>query len=236
MAICLLAMVYSRAAAGQSRSEDRYAEARRAMVQLDLKNRDIHDPSVLAVMEKVPRHLFLDERFRDEAYADHPLPLAEGQTISQPYIVAVMTQYLKLKKTDRVLEIGTGSGYQAAVLAELAGRVYTIELKKSLASQAERLLRQLGYGTVSVRCGDGFFGWPEEAPFDAIILTCAPGEIPPPLIDQLKEGGRIVAPVGGSFQVQELLFGMKKQGRLSIQALSPVRFVPMRGQAEKNAR
>lgn len=235
MSICFFAMLHSRAGAGQSREEEKYAAARKNMVQQDIKSRDIYDPAVLAVMEKVPRHLFLGERFRSEAYADHPLPLAEGQTISQPYIVALMTQYLKLKKTDRVLEIGTGSGYQAAVLAELAARVYSMELKKSLAVQAERTLRQLCYTTVSVKCADGFFGWPEEAPFDAIILTCAPGEIPRPLIDQLREGGRIIAPVGGSCQIQELRLGTKKQGRLSFQTVAPVRFVPMRGRAEKNA-
>jgi len=191
---------------------------------------------VLAAMAKVPRHLFLDERLEADAYADHPLPIGEGQTISQPYIVALMTQCLKLQKHDRVLEIGTGSGYQAAVLAEVAGQVFTIELHKSLAEQAEKLLRALLYTTVNIRCGDGFFGWPEQAPFDAIILTCAPGQLPQPLIDQLREGGRIIAPVGGALQVQELMLGTKKQGRLSLQTIAPVRFVPMRGQAEKSIR
>ena len=154
--ISLFAMAF-RAEAGVDAYEDRYAAIRKRMVVQDLKNRDIHDPAVLAAMEKVPRHLFVDERFGPEAYADHPLPIAESQTISQPYIVALMTQYLKLKKTDRVLEIGTGSGYQAAVLAELAGRVYTIELKKTLADQAGRMLRELGYSNVQRALRRRFF-------------------------------------------------------------------------------
>ncbi len=234
MGICFFAMTQANAGAGEPAAPDRYAAARQHMVEQDLQGRDIGDSAVLAAMVKVPRHLFVDGRHQDEAYADHPLPIGENQTISQPYIVALMTQHLKLKPTDRVLEIGTGSGYQAAVLAEVAGRVYTIELHERLAWQAEKLLRTLGYDTVSVRCGDGFFGWPEQAPFDAIMLTCAPVQIPQPLIDQLCEGGRIIAPVGGVLQVQELLLGTKKQGRMSFQTIAPVRFVPMRGQAEKN--
>jgi protein-L-isoaspartate(D-aspartate) O-methyltransferase len=236
MSICFFAMMHGRAGADQNDDGDRFAALRRQMVSHDLKARDISDPAVLAVMGKVPRHMFVEERFRSEAYSDHPLPLAEGQTISQPYIVALMTQYLKLKKTDRVLEIGTGSGYQAAVLAELAGRVYTIEFNKLLAGQAEKALRQLGYTNVRFRCGDGFFGWPEEAPFDAIILTCAPGQLPQPLIDQLREGGRIMAPIGGELQVQELLLGTKTQGRIIMQNIASVRFVPMRGEAEKKTK
>lgn len=232
MSICFFAMLHSTAQAGQNDGQDRYAAKRRQMVSRDLKGRDIRDPAVLAAMEKVPRHLFVEERFRAQAYADHPLPLAAGQTISQPYIVALMTQYLKLEKTDRVLEIGTGSGYQAAVLAEVAGHVYTIELETTLAEKAEKVLRRLGCGNVSFRCGDGFAGWREEAPFDAIMLTCAPGQLPQPLIEQLGEGGRIIAPVGGKLQVQNLLLGIKKKGQLSLQTLDPVRFVPMRGRAE----
>jgi len=233
MSICFFAMMHSNAEAGRNAGDDRYSALRRQMVAQDLKSRDIKNPAVLAAMEKVPRHMFVQENLWAEAYDDHPLPLTENQTISQPYIVALMTQCLKLEKTDRVLEIGTGSGYQAAVIAELAGRVYTIELHKSLAGHAEKALREHGYANVSVRCGDGFFGWPDEAPFDAIILTCAPEQLPQPLIDQLREGGRIIAPVGGELQVQELLLGTKTQGRLIIQNIAPVRFVPMRGQAEK---
>ena len=236
MGICFFAMMQANAGAGEPEAPDRYAAARQHMVEQDLRGRDISDPAVLAAMAKVPRHVFLGGRLQAEAYADHPLPIGESQTISQPYIVALMTQSLGLGRHDRVLEIGTGSGYQAAVLAEVAGQVYTIELQKSLAAQAEKLLRKLGYETVNVRCGDGFFGWPEQAPFDAIMLTCAPGKVPQPLIDQLREGGRIIAPVGGELQVQQLLLGTKNQGRLSFQTIAPVRFVPMRGQAEKNAR
>ncbi len=233
MSICFFAMAHSTAPAGQNAGQDRYAPQRSQMVSRDLKGRDIRNPAVLAAMEKVPRHLFVDERLRSQAYADNPLPIAEGQTISQPYIVALMTQYLELKKTDRVLEIGTGSGYQAAVLAEVAGHVYTIELHEQLAREAEKVLGKLGYSNVSFRCGDGFFGWQDEAPFDAIMLTCAPGRLPRPLIEQLAEGGRIIAPVGGKLQVQYLLLGTKKKGQLSVKTLDPVRFVPMRGQAEK---
>ena len=236
MSVCFFAMMRGSAGAGQNAGEDRYAALRSQMVAHDLKGRDIRDPAVLAAMGKVPRHMFVEERRRSEAYADYPLSIADGQTISQPYIVALMTQYLQLKKTDRVLEIGTGSGYQAAVLAELAGRVYTIELSKLLSQQAEKVLRTLGYTNVTFRCGDGFFGWREEAPFDAIILTCAPGKLPQPLIDQLREGGRIIAPVGGEQKVQELLLGTKQQGQFSVQTLVPVRFVPMRGQAEQNTK
>jgi len=234
MGICFFAMTPANAGAGEPAGPDRFAAARRHMVEQDLQDRDIRDPAVLEAMAKVPRHLFVDGRHQAEAYADHPLPIGENQTISQPYIVALMTQCLKLGRHDRVLEIGTGSGYQAAVLAEVAGQVFTIELHKSLAGRAEKLLRILGYDTVSVRCGDGFFGWPEQAPFDAIMLTCAPGQVPQPLIDQLREGGRIIVPVGGVFQVQSLMLGTKKQGRLNLQNIAPVRFVPMRGQIEKN--
>jgi protein-L-isoaspartate(D-aspartate) O-methyltransferase len=234
MSMCFFSMIEAHAGAGEPAAPDRYAAARRHMVEQDLQDRDIRDPAVLAAMAKVPRHLFVDARHQAEAYADHPLPIGENQTISQPYIVALMTQSLKLGRHDRVLEIGTGSGYQAAVLAEVAGQVYTIELHKSLAGRAEKLLRTLGYDTVSVRCGDGFFGWPEQAPFDAIMLTCAPGHVPQPLIDQLREGGRIIVPVGGVFQVQTLMLGTKTQGRLNLEHIAPVRFVPMRGRIEKS--
>ena len=229
-------MTQANVGAGEPAVPDRYAVARRHMVEQHLHDRDIGDSAVLAAMAKAPRHLFVDVHHQAEAYADHPLPIGQNQTISQPYIVALMTQHFKLKKTDRVLEIGTGSGYQAAVLAEVAGQVYTIELHKNLAGQAEKLLRSLGYDTVNIRCGDGFFGWPEQAPFDAIMLTCATGQVPQPLIEQLREGGRIIAPVGGELQVQELLLGAKKLGRLNFYTIASVRFVPMRGQTAKNAR
>lgn len=234
--ICLCAFLNTVMAADQTTAHDRFAALRKNMVSRDMRARDITDPAVLAAMEKVPRHLFIEKDRWPEAYADYPISIPRGQTISRPYIVARMTQYLGLKKTDRVLEIGTGSGYQAAVLAELAGRVYTIELEKSLSEHARGVLTRLGYTNISFRCGDGFFGWPEEAPFDAIILTCAPGRLPQKLVDQLREGGRIIAPVGATGQVQELLLGTKHNGQLALQTLTPVHFVPMRGQAEKSAK
>ncbi len=210
-----------------------YAQARRYMIENDLKARDITDPAVLGAMERVPRHLFVDASRRDEAYGDYPLPIGEGQTISQPYIVALMTQCLELSKKDRVLEIGTGSGYQAAVLAEVAGSVFSIELNKMLSGRAASLLSSLGYRNVQVKTGDGFFGWEEQSPFDAIMLTCAAEKIPQPLIDQLKESGRIILPLGGPYDLQSLMLGIKKNGRLEIKKITAVRFVPMRGEAEK---
>ncbi len=212
---------------------DPYVQARRHMLANDLQARDIADPAVLGAMERVPRHLFVEASRRDEAYADYPLPIGEGQTISQPYIVALMTQCLALSKKDRVLEVGTGSGYQAAVLAEVAAAVFSIELSKALADRAASLLSSLGYRNVQVKTGDGFFGWEEQAPFDAIMLTCSAEKIPRPLINQLKEGGRIILPLGGTHDVQSLLLGIKKNGRLETKNITAVRFVPMRGEAEK---
>ena len=199
---------------------------RMQMIRNQLKARDIKDPEILAAFEKVPRHKFVPERLREFAYADRPLPIGEGQTISQPYIVAVMTRALKLEKTDRVLEIGTGSGYQAAILAELCDRVYTIEIIASLAETARKTLSGLGYENVHVKIGDGFKGWSEHAPFDAVIVTCAPTEIPEPLKEQLAEGGRMVVPVGKSAN-QQLVLLEKKDGELSRKEILPVLFVPM---------
>jgi protein-L-isoaspartate(D-aspartate) O-methyltransferase len=178
-------------------------------------------------VEKVPRHLFVPAPLRYAAYDDHPLPIGEGQTISQPYIVAFMTAALDLKPDDKVLEIGTGSGYQAAVLAELARAVYTIEIVEELGKHARELLEQMGYRNIHVRIGDGYKGWPEEAPFDAIVVTAAPGDIPERLVSQLKEGGRFILPVGKPGGVQELMLGRKVDGRLKTQTLMDVRFVPM---------
>jgi protein-L-isoaspartate(D-aspartate) O-methyltransferase len=201
--------------------------------QLACPGRDITNEHVLAVMGRVPRHEFVPERLRSEAYADHPLPIGHGQTISQPYIVAFMTEQLEPKPTDRVLEIGTGSGYQAAVLAELVAQVYTVEIVEDLAQRAAADLRRLGYTNVHVRAGDGYKGWAEAAPFDSIIVTCAPERVPQPLIDQLKDAGRIIIPVGWVWN-QELVLLRKRGGKLDQQAVLPVSFVPMTGAAEGN--
>jgi len=210
-----------------------FVAARKKMVERDLKGRDISDPQVLEIMGRVPRHLFVDKSLQSKAYADHPLPIGEGQTISQPYIVALMTQILQVKPGERVLEIGTGSGYQAAVLAELTDHVYTIEIRETLTSLASQRLKQLGYEKVQVKYGDGYFGWEEYAPFDAIMVTCAANHIPPPLIKQLKEGGRLIIPLGSTTYFQTLTLLAKKQGKTDIQHLISVSFVPMTGEAQK---
>lgn len=211
-----------------------FTEARQRMVkeQLSGLGRGIKDPRVLQAMVTVPRHEFVPERLRSLAYRDHPLPIGYDQTISQPYIVAFMTEQLKPRPTDRVLEIGTGSGYQAAVLSLLVEKVYTIEIVKPLAESARATLNRFGYKNVEVKAGDGYLGWPEAAPFDAIIVTCAPEKIPQPLIDQLKEGGRMIIPVGPAMD-QKLYLLEKKQGRIEQRAVLPVRFVPMTGTAQK---
>jgi protein-L-isoaspartate(D-aspartate) O-methyltransferase len=184
--------------------------------------------AVMAAMGKVPRHRFVPLLEQAFAYENRPLPIGEGQTISQPYIVALMTDLLDLKRTDTVLEVGTGSGYQAAVLAELVAKVYTIEIVEPLGKHAAKVLNELGYRNVEVRVGDGYGGWPTAAPFDAIIVTAAPAEVPQPLIDQLKPGGRMVIPVGGSFMAQELLLVRKEaDGRTTTRRTLPVRFVPL---------
>jgi protein-L-isoaspartate(D-aspartate) O-methyltransferase len=216
-----------------SSEEASLVEARKRMVERDLKGRDIRDPKVLEIMGKVPRHLFVEPSLRSKAYADYPLPIGEGQTISQPYIVALMTQILKIQPGERVLEIGTGSGYQAAVLAELTDQVYTIEIMEALTQQAAQHLKQQGYDKVKVKYGDGYFGWEEAAPFDAIIVTCAANHIPPPLIKQLKEGGRLIIPLGSTTYFQTLTLLTKKMGKPDIQHLLGVAFVPMTGEALK---
>jgi protein-L-isoaspartate(D-aspartate) O-methyltransferase len=209
-----------------------FVAERQRMVQQQLKARGINDGRVLAAMAKVPREEFVPPDSRGASYADGPLPIGYGQTISQPYIVAFMTEELRLKPSDRVLEIGTGSGYQTAILAELVADVYTIEIVEPLAKSAEATLQRLGYKDVHVKAGDGYKGWPEAAPFDAIIVTCAPGRVPQPLTDQLKDGGRMIIPVGERF-AQELYLLEKKNGRLKESAVLPVRFVPMAGEATK---
>jgi protein-L-isoaspartate(D-aspartate) O-methyltransferase len=210
------------------------AAQRQRMVEQQLKPRGIKDERVLAAMAKVPREEFVSADARGDAYEDGPLPIGYDQTISQPYIVAFMTEQLRPKPSDRVLEIGSGSGYQAAILAELVAEVYTIEIVEPLGKSAEATLQRLGYKNVHLKVGDGYKGWPEEAPFDAIIVTCAPDKVPQPLVDQLKDGGRMVIPVGDRF-AQQLYLLEKKNGQLKQSATLPVRFVPMTSEAEKKS-
>jgi len=209
-----------------------FAAQRQQMVQLQLKTRGINDARVLAAMAKVPREEFVAPESRAASYEDGPLPIGYGQTISQPYIVAFMTEQLRPKPNDRVLEVGTGSGYQAAILAELVSEVYSIEIVEPLAKNAEATLQRLGYKNVHLKIGDGYKGWPEEGPFDAIIVTCAPDKVPQPLVDQLKDDGRMVIPVGDRF-AQQLYLLEKKNGQLKQSATLPVRFVPMTSEAAK---
>jgi len=191
------------------------------------------DRKVLDVLARVPRHEFVPPEFRHLAYRNHPLPIGYGQTISQPFIVALMTDLLDIKSDDVVLEIGTGSGYQAAVLAELAAQVYTIEIVRALGEGAGERLKRLGYENVHVRVADGYYGWKEYAPFDAIIVTCAAGHVPPPLVEQLRPGGRMVIPIGGAYDVQILMVITKsRSGALKTRQVIPVRFVPMTGRAQ----
>ncbi len=211
---------------------DADTDRRTRMVETQIVARGVREPRVLAAMRKVPRHRFVDDGQRAEAYEDHPLPIPGNQTISQPYIVALMTELLELAPSSRVLEIGTGSGYQSAVLAELADEVYTIEIVPELARLAERRLKELGYNNVTVREGDGYRGWPEHAPFDGIIVTAAPERIPQPLLDQLGPGGIMVIPVGGFFQELKV-FRKSADGRITGKDILPVRFVPMTGEVEK---
>jgi len=210
-----------------------FAAQRQRMVTEQLKARGISDERVLNAMNKVPREEFVPPDSRAGSYEDGPLPIGYGQTISQPYIVAFMTEQLRLKPSDRVLEIGTGSGYQAAILAELMSQVYSIEIVEPLAKNAEATLQRLGYENVHVKIGDGYKGWPEAAPFDAIIVTCAPDRVPQPLVDQLKDGGRMVIPVGDRI-AQELYLLEKKNGQLKQSATLPVRFVPMAREASEH--
>jgi len=209
---------------------DTYIQKRKSMVVNQLKNRDIIDSKVLQAMFTIPRHQFVDQRIAGSAYNDYPLSIGEGQTISQPYIVALMTQLLELKGNEKVLEIGTGSGYQAAVLAEIVKEVYTVEIYESLSKKSEKLLNDLGYRNIKFKVGDGYHGWEEYAPYDAIIVTCAPDHVPPSLLQQIKDdGGRIVIPVGGIWMVQTLMKVEKIKGKVKSKGLIGVRFVPMLG-------
>ncbi len=212
--------------------KDVYSQRREKMIAEQIESRGVKDKLVLDAMQKVPRHLFVPQGYIDLAYTDGPLPIGEGQTISQPYIVALMTELLGLKGREKVLEIGTGSGYQAAVLAEITSQVYSIEIIPSLAETARERLEEMGYKNVTVRCGDGYIGWEEHAPFDGIIVTAAPVHIPQPLIDQLKVGGKLVIPVGDFFQ--ELIVVTKTKEGIEKESTIPVRFVPMTGEAERH--
>ena len=216
----------------QARSTSEFAADRQKMVEEQLRPHGIRDERVLNAMAKVPREEFVPEALRDHAYADSALPIGHDQTISQPFIAAFMTEQLRPQSTDRILEIGTGSGYQTAVLSELVKEVYTVEIVEPFAKEASARLARLGYNNAHVKAGDGFQGWPEVAPFDAIIVTCAPDKVPPPLTQQLKDGGRMIIPVGSGLD-QQLFLLEKKNGQLVQTVILPVRFVPMAGEAAK---
>jgi protein-L-isoaspartate(D-aspartate) O-methyltransferase len=228
--IVLVTALLCAAASPSARQADPTVELRLAMVRDQIEREGISDSRVLEAMRAVPRHLLVPPEYRPMAYEPRPLPIGEGQTISQPYVVAFMTQILRLKPGDRVLEVGTGSGYQAAIAAKLAGEVYTVEIFPSLADRARRNLESLGFRNIFVRQGDGYYGWEEKAPFDAIIVTCAGGHIPPPLLRQLRNGGRMIMPVGGPFMTQNLVFLEKNaDGALSQRNVLPVLFVRLLG-------
>lgn len=210
--------------------EERFAIMRKSMVEQQIKRRGITNGDVLRAMESVPRHFFVPEEIKSRAYDDNPLPIGYGQTISQPYIVAYMTEVLHLDRESVVLEIGTGSGYQAAILSVLVKKVYSVEIVEALAQSAGERLQQLGYHNVEVKHGDGYYGWQEYAPFDAIIVTAAAGHVPPPLIDQLKHSGRMIIPVGGAFMTQSLVLVLKDdRGAITTRNIMPVIFVPLTG-------
>ena len=221
--IAFFALSMGMASNGQA---DLYQGYRDRMVKEQIAARGVHDEAVLRAMRKVPRHLFVPEQYWLYAHFDGPLDIGHGQTISQPYIVAYMTELLGLEPGDTVLEIGTGSGYQAAVLAEIVKQVYTIEIVEELGIAAAKKLKELGYNNVEVRVGDGYNGWPEHAPFDGIMVTAAPETVPQPLLDQLKEGGRLVIPVGPRSGVQDLMVYEKRDGRFIKKNMIPVKFVP----------
>lgn len=209
----------------------KYQKARKKMVDYQIRRRGISNQKVLGAMALIPRHLFVPAELINQAYDDHPLPIGQGQTISQPYIVALMTESLQLKGDERVLEIGTGSGYQAAILAKTAKEVYTIEIKEKLFKKADKLLQSMGFNNVQIRHGDGYFGWAEAAPFDGIMITAAVDHIPPPLLKQLKDRGRLILPLGNPFSYQNLSLVTKNKDDYSVRQITGVLFVPMTGQA-----
>jgi len=219
---------------GWAEEPDPTASARARMVQRHLVERGIKDPRVLDAFRTVPRHLYLPEGTSRQAYDDESIPIGEGQTITPPFDVAFMTEALQPKPTDKVYEVGTGSGYQASILSRLVKDVYSVEIKEPLGKRAAKVIKEVGYKNIHTRIGDGYAGWPEEAPFDAIIVTCAPEAIPQPLVDQLKEGGRMVVPVGDRFN-QMVYLGVKKDGKLTLKELRPTLFVPMTGRAQREA-
>ncbi|MEE8431688.1 MAG: protein-L-isoaspartate(D-aspartate) O-methyltransferase [Candidatus Desulfatibia sp.] len=209
----------------------KYQKARKKMVDYQIRRRGISNQKVLSAMALIPRHLFVPAELINKAYDDHPLPIGQGQTISQPYIVALMTESLQLKGGERVLEIGTGSGYQAAILAKTAKEVYTIEIKEKLFKKADKLLQSMDFNNVQIRRGDGYFGWAEAAPFDGIMITAAVDHIPPPLLKQLKDRGRLILPLGNPFSYQNLSLVTKNKDDYSVRQITGVLFVPMTGQA-----
>src|SRR3954453_13228226 len=228
-------MILSVALAACHRAQTSVADfvaQRQHLVKEQVVMRGVMTDRILAALGKVPREEFVPAEYRAESYSDQPLPIGYDQTISQPFIVALMTEELRPQPTDRVLEIGTGSGYQAAILAELVAEVYSIEIVEPLAKKAEATLQRLGYKNVHVKTGDGYKGWPEHSPFDSVIVTCAPEHVPEPLVDQLKEGGRMIIPVGAKF-AQALYLLEKKNGRLEQSAILPVKFVPMQRESVK---
>lgn len=208
-------------------SQDDFTQLRHAMVKYQIEERGVKAQHVLNAMRSVRRHEFVPKKYLNEAYNDHPLPIGYGQTISQPYIVALMTELADVKQGEKVLEIGTGSGYQAAILAEITDSVYTIEIITELTNEAKERLQRLGYKKIAVKNADGYYGWKEHAPFDAIVVTAAAEHIPPPLIEQLKEGGKMIIPVGHQFQVQNLMLIEKRGGKVTSRNMLPVRFVPL---------
>lgn len=213
--------------------ESDFTNQRLRMVKEQIVRRGIKDEKVLKAMSKIPRHLFVEDSLKNKAYEDHPLPIGEGQTISQPYVVALMTEALKLKPSDRVLEIGTGSGYQAAVLAEIVNEVYTIEIRERLKERASGVLHGLGYKNIKTKYVDGYYGWEEYAPFDAIIITASANHIPPPLLKQLKDSGRLIIPLGSTIYYQTLTLVTKKGEELEVEQMGGVAFVPMIGETQK---
>jgi len=234
LSIIFLLTVSAPGVCGSRADSPEFKAARQELVARFIEGQGISDDKVLKAMRKVPRHVFVPDDLASVAYADRPLPIGEGQTISQPYVVALMTEILDLRPQHRVLEIGTGSGYQAAVLAEIAGEVYSIEIKQKLYVNTTKILKSLGYKNLQIRQADGYFGWPEAAPFDAIMITAAVDHIPPPLIAQLKDGGKLTLPLGNPFSYQNLVLVTKKGDDVSVKQITGVLFVPLTGHALQN--